>query len=80
MIVDMATRHWNARVIYSQEAEVIIDGIMRNWIVLFGVPKKILTDNGGEFNNNNFRSMYENFNIELMCTAAESPWSVMEFV
>lgn len=74
-MADIATRHWNARVIYSQEAEVIIDGIVRNWIALFGVLKKILTDNGGEFNNNNFRSMCENFNIEVMCTAEESPWS-----
>ena len=75
VMVDMATRYCNASVISSKTASVIIDGVMRHWVALFGSPKKILTDNGGEFNNNEFRSMGENFNIEMICTAAESPWS-----
>ena len=75
VMIDMATRYCNACVITSKEAEVIIDGVMRHWVALFGAPRKILTDNGGEFNNDKFRSMCENFNIQVMCTAAESPWS-----
>ena len=75
VMIDLATRYCSACVIKSKEANVIIEAIMRYWIALFGAPKKILTDNEGEFNNNEFRSMGENFNIEVMCTAAESPWS-----
>ena len=75
VMVDLATRFCNACVIKSKSANVIIDGVMRYWIALFGSPRKILTDNGGEFNNSEFRSMAENFNIKVMCTAAESPWS-----
>ena len=75
VMIDMATRYCNACVINSKVAEVIIDGVMRHWVALFGAPRKILTDNGGEFNNEKFRSMGENFNIHVMCTAAESPWS-----
>ena len=75
VMVDMATRYCNACVINCKIARVIIDSFMRHWVALFGTPKKILTDNGGEFNNNEFRSMGENFNIEVICTAAESPWS-----
>ena len=75
VMVDLATRYCNACVIKSKSANIIIDGVMRYWIALFGSPKKILTDNGGEFNNNEFRSMAENFNMGVMCTAAESPWS-----
>lgn len=75
VMVDMATRYCNACVIKGKAAHIIIDAFMRYWVALFGSPKKILTDNGGEFNNNDFRSMCENFNIEVMCTAAESPWS-----
>lgn len=74
-MVDLATRFCNACVIKSKSAKIIIDGVMRYWIALFGSPKKILTDNGGEFSNSEFRSMAENFNVEVMCTAAESPWS-----
>ena len=75
VIIDMATRYCNACVIRNKSANVVIDAVMRHWIALFGAPKKILTDNGGEFNNSEFRSMGENFNIEILCTAAESPWS-----
>lgn len=75
VMIDMATRYCNACVIKSKAADVIIDAVMRHWVALFGSPNKILTDNGGEFNNNDFRSMAENFNIGVMCTAAESPWS-----
>ena len=30
---------------------------------------------GGEFNNGEFTSLCENFNINIKTTAAESPWS-----
>ena len=35
----------------------------------------VLVDNGGEFNNGEFTSLCENFNINIKTTAAESPWS-----
>ena len=42
---------------------------------IFGSPKKFLADNGGEFNNEDFRSLCENANICTLTTTAESPWS-----
>ena len=75
VMVDLATRYCSACVITSKEADVIIDAVMKHWVAIFGAPKKILTDNGGEFNNNKFRSMCDIFNIHVVCTAAESPWS-----
>ena len=41
----------------------------------FGSPGQILTDNGGEFNNEDFRFMGEKLNTKIKSTAAESPWS-----
>ena len=35
----------------------------------------IISDNGGEFNNNLFTNMAEMFHINVKTTAAESPWS-----
>ena len=75
VMVDMATRYCNACVINKKTPRIIVDAVMRHWIALFGAPRKFLTDNGGEFNNEEFRSMCENFNTVVMCTAAESPWS-----
>ena len=40
----------------------------------FGAPGKFLADNGGEFNNEEYRDMCQNLNVEIMHTAAESPW------
>jgi transposase InsO family protein len=42
---------------------------------MFGAPKRILSDNGGEFNNEEIKEFYERFNIEPLYTAAESPFS-----
>ena len=41
----------------------------------FGSSKKYLVDNGGEFNNEDFRSLCENVNICILTNATESPWS-----
>nr|XP_039274020.1 uncharacterized protein LOC120347974 [Styela clava] len=44
-------------------------------LCIYGPPRQVFTDNGGEFNNAVFCDMAENFNIELKTSAAESPWS-----
>ena len=44
-------------------------------LAFFGHPKKFLADNGGEFANPEYRSLCESMNIEMLKTAAESPWS-----
>ena len=75
VIVDYATRYCAASVINDKKPETIIQGIFTSWISLFGSPKKLLSDNGGEFNNSQMRQLGETFNIRLMTTAAESPWS-----
>ena len=41
----------------------------------FGTPKRILSDNGDEFNNEDLREMGEKLNTTITTTAAESPWS-----
>ena len=62
-------------VVLSKKKEAIIDGVLKIWICLFGCPQKILSNNGGEFNNDDFREMGEKLNTKITTTAAESPWS-----
>ena len=57
------------------ERDVVISKIFEIWISMFGSPGQILTDNGGEFNNEDFRIMGEKLNTKIKSTAAESPWS-----
>ena len=73
-IIDHATRFSAAAVIKSKRKEDIVDSLFKHWIAIFGPPRTILSDNGGEFNNNVFRELGEQFNI-IKTTAAESPWS-----
>ena len=73
-LIDHATRYRAYRVIRSERIEVVIEGVFKIWM-LFGTAGKFLVDNGGEFDNNDYRSMCENLNIRIFTTAIESPWS-----
>ncbi|KAG1681910.1 Retrovirus-related Pol polyprotein from transposon RE2 [Nymphon striatum] len=74
-MVDIATRFSLATVIRKKTPEVIADKIMALWIGSgMGPPKRFLADNGGEFANEIFRDMCANLNIEVINTAAYSPW------
>ena len=74
-MIDHATRYSAAVFIKNKSKEVIVDKFFMHWISLFGCPKKLLSDNGREFNNALFREMAELLSVELLSTAAESPWS-----
>ena len=74
-LIDHATRFSAASVIKSKKPEVIINDFFRIWVSVFGSPKKVLGDNGGEFVNSHFLDMCQNLNINFITTSAESPWS-----
>ena len=74
-IIDTFTRFSVAILITNKRPETIITEFVENWCLQFGFPRKILTDNGGEFNNHHFRSMRENYGCDIKCSAAFSPWS-----
>lgn len=75
VMVDLATRFCQATVVPNKAPSTIIKGLFKCWITLFGAPKKLLSDNGGEFNNKDVRTLGEKFNMKVLTTAAESPWS-----
>jgi transposase InsO family protein len=47
---------------------------LQNWVSIFGVMKKLLTDNGGEFTAEETREVSSHLNIVKFTTAAEAPW------
>ena len=75
VMVDHATRFCAATIVSNKRPSTIIKGIFLSWIAIFGAPNKFLSDNGGEFNNSEMRELGEQFNIKILTTAAESPWS-----
>ena len=74
-LIDHVTRFSAGAIISTKRKEVIIDKIFKHWIALFGAPRLFLSDNGGEINNDIFREMGEQLNINVKTTGAESPWS-----
>ena len=74
-LIDMFTRYSVACVRGSKRQSHIVDAIMKIWVSYFGCPKRFLADNGGEFANTEYREMCENLGVDMMKTAAESPWS-----
>ena len=73
-MIDHSTRFSAASIICSKRKETIVDCIFKYWVSIFGCPKRILSDNGGEFNNELMRDLGELLNARVMTTAAESPW------
>ena len=74
-LVDHATRLSAGAIIRNKKPTTVIKELFRVWISIYGTPEKLLTDNGGEFNNSEMRDLCERLNIRVKTTAAESAWS-----
>ena len=74
-IIDHLTRYSQACIIRNKRKGTVVKGLVEYWVRLFGPPSKILSDNGGEFVNDEILDFAEKFNVDLKTTAAESAWS-----
>ena len=75
-MIDHRTRFSTAKVIKSKNKEVIIESVFTHWISLFGRPRKFMSDNGGEYNNENFLDMCDKLGVHVVTTGAEAPWNI----
>ena len=71
-ITDEFTRYSNAVIIKKKSR---LAAFIKNWLSIFGAPKRLFTDNGGEFISDEFYEMCERFNIKVITTPSYSPWS-----
>ena len=74
-LIDEATRYTAAAVIYTKKTVTVVEKIFQIWIAYFGAPKKMHSDNGGEFSSEVMRDMHNKFNIETSTTPGEAPYS-----
>lgn len=75
VMVDMATNYVRSMWLKNKKPKEIIKKIMKNWISIFGAPEKFFSDNGLEFQNEEFKLLTEVFGTEIKSTPAKSPWS-----
>ena len=73
-IIDWFTRYTVATVINRKTPDQVINAIFEKWIQYFGHMDKIMTDNGGEFTNDEMTEVSNRLNLKLFTTGAESPW------
>ena len=67
-LIDHATSYSAATIVKSKQKEEIVKAIFKIWITLFGPPNEILSDNGGEFNNDILRDFSDQLNILIRTT------------
>ena len=58
-------------VVENKTASTIVSALFTSWITSFGAPQQFLSDNGGEFNNEEVRALDDLYGIRILITAAE---------
>ena len=71
-IIDEFTRCSNTVIIKKKSSSLA--AFIKNWLSIFGAPKRLFSDNGGEFINDEFYEMCERFNIKVVTTPSYSLW------
>ena len=74
-LIDHATRYSACATIPSKRPDQVAKAMFSHWICIFGPPSKFLSDNGGEFINQELMDLCEVYNVTLKTTGAEAPWS-----
>ena len=77
---DEYTRFSAAVIIWSKQASVIVESFMKHWTAIHGPPKVVLSDNGSEFNNEEFRDVWklQHWSQTYWCIQSMEQWFVWE--
>ena len=65
-MINEFARHSNAVIIKKKSSS--LTAFIKNWLSIFGAPKRLFSDNGGEFISDEFYEMCERFNIKVITT------------
>ncbi|HYN44602.1 MAG TPA: hypothetical protein VER35_01250, partial [Candidatus Limnocylindrales bacterium] len=71
VMTDYLTKWVVAVPIKDASATTVAEAIYNNWIIHYGVPEEIISDEGGEFNAKSvYQSLYEVFKIKKLTTTS----------
>ena len=73
VITDALTKHVSLTAIEHKDADTVAKGILDNWVYMFGVPKKIVTDQGNEFCNDLQKALWRALQLEHKVTTPYHP-------
>ena len=72
-MIDQFSKYINVAIIKNKSPT--LKAFIKIWLSIFGAPKKLFSDNGGEFISDKFYEMREKFRIKLTTTPPYRPWS-----
>ena len=72
-MIDEFTRYSNAVIIKKKSSSLA--AFIKNWLSIFGVRKRLCSDNGEEFISDEFYEICERFNINIITTLSYNLWS-----
>ena len=75
VMINLATNYGQEGWLKNKTAREIITVFVERWLGVFGAPRRVISDNRLEFQNNEMRRLADQFQIELLSTVVESPWS-----
>ena len=73
ILIDVYSRDIRFVLSERENSYVVVDSLLRNWLLDVGVPERIITDNGSVYKSKHFQHVCNRFNIELIYTQAYSP-------
>lgn len=73
--IDLGTRLSRCVAIPNKLGPTVVRAFLDTWICVYGAPRVVLGDGGGEFQSDLFRLLGERFNITVTATAAQAAWS-----
>ncbi|WP_163328784.1 DDE-type integrase/transposase/recombinase [Desulfurobacterium thermolithotrophum] len=65
-LIDVYSRDVRFALAERENSYVVVDNLLRKWLLEVGVPEKIVTDNGSVYKSEHFQQVCERFNIELI--------------
>ena len=74
-MLDLGTVKHDACMVKCKKSSYIAGKFFRHWVAIYGVPEKITTDQGGEFEKT-FNLYMEQMNIPTDVTAAHAGWQL----
>ena len=74
-MLDLGTCKHDAVMIKSKKSSYVARKFFRHWVSLYGVPEKVTTDQGGEFEKT-FTLYMEQMNVTTDVTAAHAGWQL----
>ena len=75
VMIDLAPHYCQEGWKKNKIPKEIITVVVERWVEIFGALRMVLNDNRLKFQNEEIWRMADRFQIELLGTVAESPWS-----